>query len=239
MDHRADIFSLGVVFWELLANRRLFLGKNEMETVDLVQKAEVPALTLLNEDVNEELDRMVAKALHRDPRKRYHTAREMGDTLTGYLFSHGMKVTPYDLAEFVRQTFEAPEARNQSVGPERIGSLIQEEILSLSMMRFAGQPMPVDGSGALSAESLTPIQGNRISFDDLRGMPPTGSGLVMAPRPEGTALVEMLEGRETIPMVALNAGGRHWWKWALWIGIGVVAAAGLAAGGYFVVQALQ
>ncbi|MFT7624887.1 MAG: serine/threonine protein kinase, partial [Myxococcota bacterium] len=81
VDHRADIFAIGILLWEVLANRRLFLGKSDMETVELIRKAEVPSLSLLNKDVTPEFQAIVEKALARDVKQRFHSARDMGNTL--------------------------------------------------------------------------------------------------------------------------------------------------------------
>jgi serine/threonine-protein kinase len=232
VDHRADIFSTGVLLWELLANRRLFLGKNEMETVSLVQKAEIPNLNLLNPDVPEELDKIVAKSLTRDPRKRYPSAREMGDALVGYLFANNLKVTSYDLAEYIRSSLEN---RVTGVGvdtsQERIGQLIQEEILSLSMMRYAGQPLPVEGSKPLDPDLLVKAAGTRVAAQDLKGQARGGVDGAGGNRGQGPALVEMLEGRETVPQYQPppRQGGRT----LMWVGIGVAALAVLGTVGYF------
>jgi serine/threonine-protein kinase len=230
VDHRADIFSAGVVLWELLANRRLFLGKSEMETVELVQRAEVPSLPLLNADVTDDIDRLVAKALQRDPRKRFHSAREMGDALTGFLFSKGLKVTSYDLSEFIRSVFEAQAVAAEGASQERIGTLIQEEILSLSMMRYAGQPLPVEGSAPVPVQALVKLSGGRISAEDIRGNVTPGAETSSQTRPQGTALVEMLEGRETIPMMTVGSKGHG----ALfWVGLIGAIVAVLGIGGAF------
>lgn len=231
VDHRTDIFSMGVVLWELLANRRLFLGKTEVETVELVQKTDVPLLTLLNPDVTENLDRLVRRALHRDPRKRFPSARDMGDHLTAYLFEKGLKVTSYDLSEFVRSVFEAEEVREEGATQERIGMLIQDEILSLSMLRYAGQPLPVEGSQPVPVERIS-MKG-RISLEDLRG---GGAGRLetQSLRAQGTTLVEMLEGRETISMTFVAGSSRRVWTYVKWALLGIVGVAALAAGAYWV-----
>jgi len=223
VDHRTDIFSTGVVLWELLANRRLFLGKTEMETVDMVQKTEVPSLTMLNEDVPDELDRLVRRSLHRDPRKRFHSAREMGDELMAYLFNKGLKVTSYDLSEFIRSVFETQAVQEEGASQEHIGMLITDEILSLSMMRYAGQPLPVEGSNPLDSEYIK-LDG-RISVDDLKGTGASDDEPVKT-RPQGTALVEMLEGRETIPMAQVSPPKKGIGKKsivALWALVGLAA----------------
>ncbi|MBL6974095.1 MAG: serine/threonine protein kinase [Deltaproteobacteria bacterium] len=231
VDHRTDIFSLGVVLWELLANRRLFLGKTEMETVGLVQKTDVPALTLLNPDMTDGLDKLVRKSLHRDPRKRFHSAREMGDELMAYLFKKGLKVTSYDLAEFIRSVFEAQAVREEGATQEQIGMLISDEILSLSMLRYAGQPLPVEGSVPVSVERIQ--LGGRISAEDIKGSPNPNAEPPVE-RPQRTALVEMLEGRETTPMSAVTIPKRSPWTLILWIMLGVVGVGTISAGAYFI-----
>jgi len=62
----------------------------------LVQKTEVPDPTLPNRDVIIDLDKLARKFLHKDPLKRLHSAREMGDELMAYLFQitwHSFLVT--------------------------------------------------------------------------------------------------------------------------------------------------
>ena len=60
VDHRADIFSTGVVLWETLAGRRLFVGETNLDTVKLVRDAVIPNLTEINPDVDDELNQIVA-----------------------------------------------------------------------------------------------------------------------------------------------------------------------------------
>lgn len=236
VDYRADIFSTGIILWELLANRRLFLGKNEIDTAKMVEKAEVPSLTLLNDQVPEELDQMVRKSLARDPRKRYHSAQEMGDDLMQFLFSRGLKVSSYDLSEFLRSIFAAEEVAEEAITQERINALISEEILSLSMMRFSGRALPVDGANPIRLEELTRLEEGRISSSDLKGIAPDGleGGRT---RTQGIALVDMLEGRETVPMQAVNTPARRGgMPVAAKIAIGVAAAGAIGAGGWFLWQ---
>ncbi len=222
VDFRADIFSIGIILWELLANRRLFLGKNEIETAELVEKAEVPSLSLLNEQVPEELDQMVRKALSRDPRRRYHSAQEMGDDLMQFLFSRGLKVSSYDVSEFLRSIFAAEEVAEEAISHDRISSLISEEILSLSMMRFSGRSLPVDGAEPIKLEELTRLEEGRISSSDLKGLAPEGLDAART-RTQGIALVDMLEGRETVPLAAMGKPE----KAGLSVGVKVLIVAGV------------
>lgn len=133
VDERADIFALGIVLWEMLSGRRLFLGETDYQTVKLVQQAEVPSLQRLNPEVDAEFEGVLMKALTRDPKERYPTAADFGDALAGYLFGNQLKVTHRDVATLVKLTLsqEKPEgSTSQSI----IDKLIQEELLRFTSL---------------------------------------------------------------------------------------------------------
>jgi serine/threonine-protein kinase len=77
VDGRADVFALGVTLWEMLVGRRLFAGKNDLETLGNVLQKPVPAPSSLRPGVPPELDRIVLRALERARDQRYATAEEM------------------------------------------------------------------------------------------------------------------------------------------------------------------
>ncbi len=159
VDARADLFAMGIVLWEMLAGRRLFLGETDYQTVQLVQQAQVPSLSRLNPEVDAEFEQVLAKALTREPRERYQSAREMGDALAGYLFSHQLKVTSYDIANLVKTVLaeEKPETSTVQAGQQSIiDKLIQEELLRFTSLDdfAAAQPIGVgadDGAQPLDA----------------------------------------------------------------------------------------
>lgn len=80
-DQRADIFSLGVVFYELLAGHTPFVGLNVDEVLASVTLAQPLPLTEFREDLPAELTRIVSKALAKDPGERYQTMAEMARDL--------------------------------------------------------------------------------------------------------------------------------------------------------------
>jgi serine/threonine protein kinase len=81
VDQRTDIFSLGVVLWEMLAVRRLFKRANEAATIHAVEKAEVPPLRSIRPDIPPELEAIALKALAKKPKDRFQSAAEMSDAL--------------------------------------------------------------------------------------------------------------------------------------------------------------
>src|SRR5271165_5060260 len=62
VDPKTDVFAVGIILWEILAQQRLFLGDTDFQTVKKVQAAVVPAITTLNKKVPPELDRIIAKS---------------------------------------------------------------------------------------------------------------------------------------------------------------------------------
>ncbi|HTM21568.1 MAG TPA: serine/threonine-protein kinase [Kofleriaceae bacterium] len=77
IDHRADLFALGIVLWEALLARPLFRGRTDEETVDNLQGLQIPDPRRLRADVPPALSAVVLKALERNPRRRFPSATEM------------------------------------------------------------------------------------------------------------------------------------------------------------------
>jgi eukaryotic-like serine/threonine-protein kinase len=85
VDRRSDIFSLGVVLWEMIAGQRLFVGVSELETMRNVLTQPIAAPSRRRDGVPAALDVIVARALARDPARRYATAEAMADDLDRFV----------------------------------------------------------------------------------------------------------------------------------------------------------
>lgn len=155
VDARADIFALGIVLWEMLAGRRLFLGETDYQTVKLVQQANIPSLARLNPEVDEEFEQVLLKALTRDPADRYASCRDFGDALTGYIFGHQMKVTAYDIAALIKSV-DAKKPR-KSQDQSIIDRLIQDELLSFTSLDDMKDPLN-PGAQPLSPDEVDGAQ---------------------------------------------------------------------------------
>ena len=77
VDHRSDIFSLGVVTYEMLTAQVPFAGESSTSVIDHIVHYEPPALARLNYNIPQELERIIRKTLEKDPDFRYQSAREM------------------------------------------------------------------------------------------------------------------------------------------------------------------
>ncbi len=129
VDQRADIFAAGILLWELLSGRRLFLGETDYQTVQLVRAANIPSIAKLNPACPRDLETVLNTALARDPAERYQAARDFGDDLMKVLFAHGLKVSAYDIANLVTSVVSEQQAVRRVKEPSIIDRLISEELL--------------------------------------------------------------------------------------------------------------
>lgn len=81
-DQRADIFSLGVVFYEALAGRHPFLAKSFVATSERILRESPVPVTALNPSVPRELQAIISRMLAKQPEQRYSSARELASEIT-------------------------------------------------------------------------------------------------------------------------------------------------------------
>ncbi|HEY6879261.1 MAG TPA: serine/threonine-protein kinase [Polyangiales bacterium] len=105
VDRRADVWALGVVLWETLTSKRLFRGKSESETLFAVMQRPIPSVSDVRAGIPAELDRIVSKALARNPDHRYATAQEMAQDLSTFLAHQREAVTLPDISRFMHELF--------------------------------------------------------------------------------------------------------------------------------------
>jgi serine/threonine protein kinase len=98
LDPRSDLFSVGVIAWELLAGSRPFDGASDLLTLDRVRTLDPGPLTALVPDVPVELSDWVAQMLAKTPDERFPSAHEAAQELRRQLMSLGLMPTGRELA---------------------------------------------------------------------------------------------------------------------------------------------
>jgi serine/threonine protein kinase len=105
LDRRSDVFSLGVVLYEVLVGNRLFQGETDFATLEMVRTVDVPAPSSKNPEIPKDLENIIMKALSGEPETRYQTAMELHDDLQAFMFAHGMFYSRKDLATWMRKQY--------------------------------------------------------------------------------------------------------------------------------------
>src|SRR3954469_14171215 len=154
VDSRADIFSVGILMYEMLTGKRLFYGETDYQTVELVRNAKIPPIKPQNPQVEPELEDVVRKALARRKEDRFQSATDIQDALAQYSYSRGLKVISRDIAELVRQCLD--DRRAQSGEPKKAPGSIIDTLLQNEIVKFTSVDFEDPGARPLSPEDLSP-----------------------------------------------------------------------------------
>jgi serine/threonine protein kinase len=112
-DYRSDIFSTGIILYELLAGQRMFVGET-MHIYDQVRSAEYEPLENLLPDLPAKLHGVVEQALAKEPADRYQTCGDMLADLEECIFELSFRPNTRILADFVKDLFNEEFAAEES-----------------------------------------------------------------------------------------------------------------------------
>jgi serine/threonine protein kinase len=104
-DGRSDLFSLGVVLYEMLAGKNIFSDEDTLVTINNVVKKPIPPITDYNPHVDARLNGLLQKMLTRERAGRFQGAGECAEELEKYIYSGGYGPTFSTLAEYLKQLF--------------------------------------------------------------------------------------------------------------------------------------
>jgi serine/threonine protein kinase len=208
IDARSDLFSTGIVLWELCAGRRLYRG-TDAEMQEQARRGEVPNLPERGFPNHEVLQGILGRALAIDPAARFQSAGEMAQALEEYALSSGLMASQLRFGAFLTDHFA-------------------EEIIALRRAReraaeqaLAARDVPIAEVEPVSVPSERPR-----SLDSSRPPPPAADGSHLRRRASDSSAPEpsQLEpqpqpthGRFPSPrlvLVALAAAGAFVWLFA-------------------------
>jgi serine/threonine protein kinase len=105
VDRRSDVFSLGIVLYELLTVRRLFKAENDFLTMTAIVLGYIPPPSKFRRDLPPELEAIVFKALANKPEDRYATAQELRLALEHLAAKLQLAMSSTGLADYMKQVF--------------------------------------------------------------------------------------------------------------------------------------
>ena len=186
IDRRVDVFTAGIVLWEMLVGQRLMAAESTAKTLMRLLKEPIPHVTELVPGIDPALDRIVGRALQRDPAARYQTAGEMRNAIDHYLVESGHFVRQEDLGRIVGDLFRDARASMRQA--------ISEHLAHASEFppRTASGTMAVASEVQLAAQSpnLDPVQPASMSgvsvsrtLSSAQPLVPPSTGVVAVPPP--------------------------------------------------------
>ena len=179
LDRRSDIFSLGIILWELTLRRRLFTGENDLVVAGKVCNEDAPPPTSINPDYPPALEAIVLKALARNRDDRWATAQELQLALEEYARDQRLLLSSAKLGAFMAGLFAALIKTTKANIREKIAS---------STGLF---PVPLEfvAANASASSASRPSQQfvNEATTSGLLPLPDDRDNEQALTRPEGTA----------------------------------------------------
>ncbi|MEW6432156.1 MAG: protein kinase [Myxococcota bacterium] len=212
VDARSDVFSLGVVLWEMITGRRLFSADTEMEELKLILSGRIESPAVVEPSVPEPLAQVALKALERDKAKRYASAREFARGLQAecadFLFdqeerAHFMRERFASKMESTRKLFEAASAAVSEAEAEaaarayRDSRQHEEPKTTKPLGRSAKVSAPK--LGHVSAAKLSKVSAGKLPKVSARRLAPVVSGAKKASVAE--AFLESDTEAQGVPLV--------------------------------------
>lgn len=149
LDPRTDIFSTGIILYEMLTGRRLFLGENDFETLEAIKECVVPPPSKYQPAITPELQAVVSKALSKEREDRFSSAQEMQVALTKILYASYPDFTSTNLSAFLKELFAAEIEQEQETLKRALDSLPPDQVAAAA------------GAAELENDRLTQTSGSR------------------------------------------------------------------------------
>lgn len=151
VDRRSDVFSAGVVLWEALTGEKLFGGIDLIDTIAKVRDTKIPDVREVGPTVPDAVAEVTAKALERDPARRFASATEMGDALERAARDCGVAASAKEVGALVADLCGEDIERRREAVRDAVRAVTRGGIAASG----PGLPAPVTASASESTEAAT------------------------------------------------------------------------------------
>lgn len=204
IDRRSDLFSMGIVLWEVLTGRALFHGDTDAVTIARLLAQPIPSIRKFSPDVSPALDEVCARALARDPQKRFPTAAAMAEAIERAMrSSSGGVASPGEVGRCVEDLLGADLTAQR----DAVRAWIAQQDGASSMNRTGRLAASVRPSAPLEPEATAIPRASRTPRGSEADRTPRGSEADRAPR-RGEAEGSASEARPSLPASELGPAAK-------------------------------
>ena len=132
LDQRTDLFSTGILLYEMLTGRRLFHGESDFKTLESIKECVIPSPRKYNPEISPELEDALKKSLARERTDRYVNAQEMHAELSKIFYTAYPGFTTNDLSVFLTDLFRSEIAEEQESFKRILDQLPREDIAAVA-----------------------------------------------------------------------------------------------------------
>ncbi len=211
VDARSDIFSTGVMLFELTTGKRLFKGASEYETLKLICERDYPRPTEIRPDYPPELEAIVMKSLAKNREDRFQSAREMQAELESFVRKNQIAVSNVALHQFMQSLFE------EKLAAQKEALLQGKQLADIIEMQHAltadpNATLEMDAAAAMRLASATqsmPAAARTVTELSIparrrKNVLAVGGGLAIAALLGGGAAVLALRGSDSAQTATTN-----------------------------------
>jgi len=175
LDNRSDLYSLGLVLFELLTGERCFQADSELGVLEKVRQGRISDLAVLNPNVSKEIAAIVNRALQKGVEHRYPSARFMERDLRDYLQRQGTPITEHDVAEYMHALLKGTR--------EQLETLVSAKFPAPTNLISGMHRIPNDLGASVTATYRSPYAmeqtSTQVSFAPVPDAPPGRPGWLL------------------------------------------------------------
>jgi serine/threonine protein kinase len=198
IDARADLFALGIIAHELLTNRPLFGGRDDMDTLYRVKSMKIKPPSQVNTDVPPEIDAIVMTALERDPDSRWQRASALRVALTTETKRLGLAILDHQVVDWCEQVFARKTSEADTPMPTRVLDRASGTSPSIVIERFDHPELDENPDEDLGDDDLASTRLRGSSPEQT--VPQKRSAQLPLPAPPTTGDLTVLKRPPQIPL---------------------------------------
>ncbi len=127
VDSRADVYSVGCMLWAAATGRKMWKDMQDVHIMGKVINGEIPTPRSVNPACDENLERIVMKALACEPDRRYQSAQALAEDLEHYVESLGRPATQKQVGAVVSSLFATQRAEHSALVERRLARALKED----------------------------------------------------------------------------------------------------------------